>query len=440
MSDTTEQPFLWALGIEDTNIGWPLAASSAGLDEYELTAHYAQWREDLQAAAAMGAGALRYGFPWYKVEPSREAFDWTFTDAVVGEARRLGIDLIVDLVHYGTPQWLSGSFLDPEYPERVARYAEAIASRYRNEIRYLTPLNEPLVTASFVGERGIWPPYKTGEDGWARVVVALADGMQRTIRAVRAVAPEMKIVHVEACQIWSAPSSSDDDRLYQDLRVLRQRSWLPTDLMLGRVDEAHELHEWLVTRGVAADVLGRLRAGGVAPDYVGVNYYPELSARELVRDGERLVQVVYNAWTDGLEQVVTDFWKRYGLPVLVSETAVEGSDSHRAEWLQAAWTTLHGLRDEGTPVAGMVWWPMFDFVDWAWATGDQVIEEFHVRQDGRIAPVVPPRSGSNIDSFFRRMGLMRLDSVAGRIERVPTAVSDLFLRLALQREPSDERK
>ena len=176
----------------------------SGLDEYELTRHYQHWREDLALAASLGAKQARYGFPWYRVNPARGVWDWTFADAVVDEANRLGLGLIVDLVHYGTPTWLKGSFTDPDYPDAVANYACAVARRYRGRIASITPLNEPLVTASFVGLRGIWPPHETGEDGWSRVVVSLAEGIQRSIHAIRKAAPEMQIVHVEATHIWTA--------------------------------------------------------------------------------------------------------------------------------------------------------------------------------------------------------------------------------------------
>ena len=79
------------------------------------------------------------------------------------------LKVILDLVHYGTPAWLESSFADPGYPAAVADYAAAVARRYRGNIAAYTPLNEPLVTASFCGMRGVWPPYLSGAEGWAAV-------------------------------------------------------------------------------------------------------------------------------------------------------------------------------------------------------------------------------------------------------------------------------
>ena len=415
-------PFMWAVGIEDTNVGWPLAGSPSGLDEFALTRHYGYWREDLALAVSIGATSIRYGFPWYRINPAAGRWDWSWTDEVVAEANRLGLGLIVDLVHYGTPTWLKGSFTDPAYPDAVAEYAGAVARRYKGRLPGITPLNEPLVTASFVGLRGIWPPHETGETGWSRVVVSLAEGIQRSIHAIRAAAPEMQIVHVEATHVWTSEDGLETEQL-----LLDSKNWLPTDLVLGRVGPGHELHEWLIGNGIARERLEALVVGAASPDVIGVNYYPELSARKLARYEDKIVGVTFNAWTDGLASIIRGFSARYDLPILVSETAVEGDDEHRVNWLDAVVELIHSLRQEGVPVVGLVWWPLFDFVDWSWATGDQVIEEFYSIIDGKISPIFPPKRGAGIDAYFRRMGLWRLVADGADIRRVATPAAKAYL-------------
>lgn len=419
-------PFVWGVGIENTNIGWPLAASPEGLDEYALTAHYAKWEADLELAASIGATAVRYGLPWYRVNPVRGGWDWAWSDRVFERADQLGLEMIVDLVHYGTPQWLAGSFDDPDYPEAVAEYAGAVAARYRGSVRQFTPLNEPLVTASFAGARGIWPPHLSGDEGWASVVVSIAEGIQLSIHAIRKACPEASIVHVEATHIWTTGDSS----LADEVKLRDRMNFLPTDLVLGLVDNEHPMRPWLLKHGIEEVRLRSLQADGTRPDVIGLNYYPELSARELVRQGGQIVGVTLDAGAPGLRGVIQSFTERYGLPVLVSETAVEGSDAHRIQWLEDAAETLHQMRAEGVDVRGLVWWPLFDFVDWSWATGDQVIEEFYSLVDGVVSPVYPPQRSDGLAAFFRRMGLHRLEIEDGDLRRVPTAAAERFRLLA----------
>src|SRR3954447_13576265 len=77
------QGFSWATGIEDTFIPQTERAGERVLDEYALTNHYLYWREDLDRAAALGVNSMRYGIPWYKVEPQPGQFVWAWLDQVL---------------------------------------------------------------------------------------------------------------------------------------------------------------------------------------------------------------------------------------------------------------------------------------------------------------------------------------------------------------------
>jgi beta-glucosidase len=188
--------FEWAVGIEDTFIGHPSGRRGRILDEYELVDHYRRWRSDLDLIASIGVRSMRYGVPWYRVNPALGDWDWSWTDRVFEHLARLGIRPIIDLVHYGTPVWLAGSFAARDYPERVAEYASRMAERYSTAAGGWTPLNEPAVNADFCGQRGIWPPYLRGTKGYDRVLIGIATGIVRTIRSIRSIDPEARIVAV----------------------------------------------------------------------------------------------------------------------------------------------------------------------------------------------------------------------------------------------------
>jgi len=175
--------FLWATGIEDTFIP-QTRPGHRSLDEYELMGHYKHWREDLALARELGVQAIRWGVPWYRVEPRQEAFDWSWTDQVLPYlAEELGITPIVDLMHYGCPFWLRGEFANDAYPRAVASYAAAFARRYSRLVHWYTPLNEPLITAEFCVLRGIWPPHLHGDGGFVRVLDAVCRGIVATTEA-----------------------------------------------------------------------------------------------------------------------------------------------------------------------------------------------------------------------------------------------------------------
>lgn len=424
----------WLLGIEDTCVYPAPRFDMAPLDEYELTGHTDQWREDLAAVRDLGATALRYGVNWPLVHPAPGVFDWTALDERLEyAARELGLTVIADLVHYGTPVWLDGSFADPAYPDAVAEFAGAFAGRYRGLVDHLTPLNEPVTTASFCGLRGVWPPALSGWTGWTTVTLGIIDGIRRTIVAARAANPGAVIVHVEASALYM-PSTAD---LEEHADLLRAIAALPTELLLGLVDAGHPMHAWLLQHGADAATLAGLQSDVPAVDLLGVNYYPDLTPRTLVRGAGTIEQIATNRWTEGLRDRLHHFAERFDVPMLVTETSIEGTEAVRADWLVESARAVLELRNEGLDIRGYTWWPLFDFVDWSYASGGRNVEEFLLAPDGDAAQ--PRSAGAEVfadvadgkTAFLRRMGLLALEEQPdGTLRRVPTAATAAFQEVA----------
>lgn len=419
----------WLIGIEDTCVYPDADATMGPLNEFALTGHDDHWREDLDAVADLGASGLRYGVSWPLVHLAPGVFDWSRLDERIHYAvHGLGLTIIADLVHYGTPTWLEGSFASPDYPEAVADFAREFAARYRGVVDHITPLNEPLTTASFCGLRGVWPPALTGWEGWATVAVGIARGVQRSISEIRVVNPDAVIVHVEASGIYRTA----EDRLAVEVALLQSLSTLPTDLILGRVDGSHPLRSWLQGHGIPTDRLDELETHATDVDVMGVNYYPDLTPRVLETVDGVVRQVTANHWSAGLKTVLTGWSKRYGKPILVTETSIEGTEAVRKDWLEAAVGTVRELHDEGVDIRGLTWWPLLDFVDWSFASGGRNVEEFVLdpsrSADATQETFADPDHG--LTPFFRRMGLFELvEDPDGTIRRVPTAAASAFPEL-----------
>jgi beta-glucosidase len=363
--------FLWAGGIEDTFIPQERPGLRA-LEEYELTQHYQQWRDDLACAASLGIGALRWGVPWYRIEPAPGVFDWDWIDEVLGYlVRDLHVEPIVDLMHYGTPLWLEGSFIAPDYPERVAMYAGAFAARYGELVRFYTPLNEPTVNASMCGRRGDWPPYLTGEDGYLRVLLPIARGIQLSAQAIRAADPDAVLVAVEAVG-WcrAATPEAQPAALRRDRHEL-----LAWDLVCGAVDAAHPLYAELLANGASEPELAQLRAGATKHDWFGVNFYPwsaceialsqdgAITTHPIPRDGRLLADVLRRCHT------------HTGQPLIVTETSANEDIGGRAAWMDETIAAVREVRAAGLPVIGYTWFPLITMIDWAYRTSTLPVAE-----------------------------------------------------------------
>ena len=352
--------FLWAGGIEDTFIVHPHAGTGRTLEEYELIDHYGRWKDDLRAVVSLGIDALRWGIPWYRIEPSPGRFTWDWVDEVVAFlVDDLHVDPIVDLIHYGTPGWLPGAFVDPGFPAAFDRYVTAFAKRYRGRVRYATPVNEPYTAAEFSGRRGDWPPYHHGERGFVAVMMAAS---RASVVASRILADNgYTTVHVEVATgaLCGEPGC---EAAAEALTLRNELSW---DLITGRVDAAHPLRDWLVANGASGADLDWFQRNHAAIDIVGVNYYPQWSWVTVTRgadDGEVVLPV--NGGPVLLERHLRRFWKKYGLPMMVTETSVRGMTWEQTAWLEASTAVVSRLRDEGMPLRGYTWFPLIDMIDW----------------------------------------------------------------------------
>lgn len=413
----------WLLGIEDTCVYPPEGSTMGRLDEHRLTGHDDRWREDFDRIASLGATGMRYGVSWPLVHTAPDEFDWGVLDERLAYATgALGLTVVADLVHYGTPTWLDGSFDDARYPEAIARFASEFAARYRGVVDHITPLNEPITTASFCGLRGVWPPALSGWEGWTRVTLAIVDGLQRSVRAIRQANPDAVIVHVEASALYE----THDPDLAREVEHHAAVARLPTELMLGLVDEEHPLWPFLVDHGASPARLRGFRHGPPAIDVLGVNYYPDLTPRILRRSEGRIEQVTVDRGAEGLRRVIDDAGRRYGLPMAITETSIEGTHEVRRRWLESSVALVEEMRAEGCDIRGYTWWPLVDFVDWSYASGGRNVEEFVLDASSGLAADEERFAdrGDDPTPFFRRMGLVEVDGTT--LEREQTSAATSF--------------
>ena len=162
------------VGVE---CGFPLKSGNKRIDELEKTQHYTYFASDLLKAKGLGIDMIRYGIPWHRVEPQKGKWDWNWVDGALDLIHSLDIIPIVDLCHFGTPDWLAeqGGFASPDFAAHLADYVEVFARRFER-VQWYTVLNEPLITARFCGREGFWHPFR--KDAFELIADHLADGIR----------------------------------------------------------------------------------------------------------------------------------------------------------------------------------------------------------------------------------------------------------------------
>src|SRR5688500_10624673 len=107
--------FMFSTGIENS---YPVIQLPDGkkkrIDEMEKAGHYRYWKEDLKLVKEMRLEFLRYGPPYYKVHAGPGIYDWSFADDTFHYLQELEITPIVDLCHFGVPDWI-GNFQNSDW-------------------------------------------------------------------------------------------------------------------------------------------------------------------------------------------------------------------------------------------------------------------------------------------------------------------------------------
>jgi beta-glucosidase/6-phospho-beta-glucosidase/beta-galactosidase len=368
----TALSFLWATGIEDTFIPQARPGLRA-LDEYELTQHYTLWKHDFDLVAETGVKFVRWGIPWYRVQPTANRWDWEWTDGALDYLVNVkGITPILDLMHYGTPLWLENSFINAGYPQRVAEYAHEVVARYKSLVRYYTPLNEPMVNADMCGRKAEWPPYLSGDDGYVKLTLALAKGIVLTTQAIKEELPDAVTVQVEALSYTFTNDSSLQERVFHENAL----QYLCFDLTTGRVDDNYNLVPFLCSHGTTHSDMEWFQQNTVTFDLFGANFYP-WSYRELKRGSNGSTRYIGGETSgDKIEIVLRDVYKRYQMPIVITETSARRDIKGRTRWMDETLDSVRTLREDGLPIVGYTWFPLFTMVDWAYRKGRRPLEGY----------------------------------------------------------------
>jgi beta-glucosidase/6-phospho-beta-glucosidase/beta-galactosidase/glycosyltransferase involved in cell wall biosynthesis len=408
--------FIWGVGIESSCL------PHIDVDQFEWTQHDRFWRDDLRRIRnELGVTHLRYALPWHKLETSRGKFDWSLADERIAFCDELGIELMMDVMHFGTPTWLPQAVGDPQFPEALESFASALVERYRGTIRTWCPFNEPLVSALFSGDFGFWPPFSRKWRGYMPVLSRIVLAVNRAIGAVRRAQPEATVLLCDALENFQSSSAELQDAVNH--RLLRR--FVVLDLLFARVDHHHPLYDWLSAFGFSELDLAYLRANPQPPDCIGLDYYPHSDWQLELRGG-----VVRQRRADsplGVYELARATYNRYGLPMMVTETSVDGPPVSREIWLDNISAEIRQLRQEGVPLTGLIWWPLFDQVDWDGALTHRIGKLHRVglytlnrQPDGTLKRVATP-----LTKVFREMAASGEDSIGA------------LSRLSVPAEPDD---
>ena len=342
---------MFTTGIENSYPTIEVNGKKIRVDEMESCGHYKRWKEDFALVKDMGIEYLRMGPALYRTFTAPGRYDWSFTDDSMAELKRLGITPIVDLCHFGVPDWV-GDFQNTDFPEYFAEYAKAFAQRFPDN-KFYTPVNEIFIAATFSGQYGWWNERLKSDKAFVTALKNLCKANVLAMQAILEVNPQATFIQSESSEYFH-PEHPDCRELADFLNLKR---FLSLDLSYG-YPVSVDMYKYLMANGMTDQEYTWFMENQVkAKCIMGNDYYVT---------NEHLVHA--NGSTSasgeifGYYIITRQYYERYRLPVMHTETNI--SEPNSVAWLKKEWANLYRFKQDGFPIVGFTWFSLTDQTDW----------------------------------------------------------------------------
>jgi beta-glucosidase/6-phospho-beta-glucosidase/beta-galactosidase len=344
--------FIFATGIENSYPTIDVGGRVQRIDEMEACGHYQRWKQDFALVKELGITHLRYGPPYYRTHLAPGRYDWAFADETFAELRRLEIEPIVDLCHFGVPDWL-GNFQNDDFPQYFAEYAAAFARRFP-WVRFYTPVNEIFIAATFSAQYGWWNEREQSDRAFVRALHNLCKANIAAMRSLLEVTPEAIFIQSESSEYFHP--QNPQCRRFAD--KYNEKRFLSLDLTYGHQPTV-EMYNYLLDNGMTREqyewfVNHEVRTRCV----MGNDYY--ITNEHLVHEDGSVSDA---GEIFGYYVITHQYFSRYRLPVMHTETNLQNAEK-AAAWLMKEWANVYRLKQDGVPIVGFTWYSLTDQIDW----------------------------------------------------------------------------
>ena len=341
-------------------------------DQSILAGHHRR-EDDLERFAALGIKALRYPVLWETLwSADAESPHWRLCDARLQSMRDLRLRPIIGLLHHGSgPRHTS--LADDGFASGLAQHAAATARRYP-WVEDWIPVNEPLTTARFSAQYGLWYPHARDEREFWRALINQIDGVRLSMRAIRSVNSSARLIQTEDLGRTYATAPLADQAEFDNTR-----RWMTWDLLCGRVGPDHPFWPRLTGLGFG-DRLRAILDDPCCPDILGLNHYVT-SDRFLDHRVERYPALrhggnherryadieavrVVQPGPDLIVGALDEAWRRYRLPIAVTEVHLGCTREEQLRWFQEVWSAATWARETGADVRAVTAWALLGAYNW----------------------------------------------------------------------------
>lgn len=306
--------------------------------------HYTRFVEDFDLLGSLHMNSFRCGFEWARLQPQEGAWDTAAVKhyhAYLAELKKRNITPIVTLWHWTTPVWFSdkGGFARRQNLKHFDDFVSRFIQEFGDEVSHVITLNEPNVYTAFGYLSGIWPPQHRNYLEFFTTYHNLTLAHKRAYVIIKNQQPN--------CAVGIAAQVSDS-RPVSPKNVINR-------LAVHMAD--YGWNWWF---------LNRIRRNS---DFIGLNYYftQYLDWRgKQVNPKQPLNDMGWYMEPSGIYRALTRTWRRYKLPIIVTENGLaDSTDAHRVWWLEETFQALQRAIKDGVTIWGYLHWSLLDNFEWA---------------------------------------------------------------------------
>lgn len=356
----------WLEELESWDRVKPEAKDPQNYVSGDASDHYNRYEEDFRIVKQLNMNAFRYSIEWSRVEPEEGKWNLEAIEHYKTYTRRLkqmGIEPMLTLFHFSLPVWFAekGGFAKRKNVKYFVRYAEKILEALGGDVKYITTINEPVVYAMESYHEHHWPPaYMHKKFLLWRVLNNLAYAHNKSAKAIRAMNRRYKVTISQHSMYFYPGDNAWLSRLSANVM-----QYLQDDYFLRKVTKQ-------------CDVLG-------------VNFYfsNRVYGYRIHNPEERVSDVGWDLSPLHLQYVLERLYRKYKLPIIVTESGVaDGEDKHR-QWLIAQHIIgMQNAINHGVDVKGYLHWSLLDNFEWAYGKWPRygLVEVDYKTQERRVRP------------------------------------------------------
>ncbi len=393
----TFSSFFWT-GIECSN---PQSPEGERWDQLAFTGIYEDEHLDrqLDAMDECQIENVRLGMPNHIMV---EQDNWQVFTNILDRFKARNKKVSLDLLHFGLPAAYRNDekpeesvFLNPDWPNHFIEFGMKAVKTYLPKLDAITIINEPMITNRFSAVK--WNEAMPGsfdhpqyDHYFIRRALLIAKAALKARFEIEAHLQEegrrVIFIHNDSCE-----HQPDDFHFNEFNRFLASDLILGHEWLLEDDFQKTDMYRWMARHYVRQDnladdiqhliveletikqyhILFERRFGKTmkADTVFGVDYY---MACEIVKPGhpEQLTMTDVKGYEaeirsdrrKGLARICMEYWNRYQLPILHTETNF--FDHGSEEWGMKQLVELAQLPKFGIPVLGFTWYSLMDQFNW----------------------------------------------------------------------------